>query len=76
MKSTKQGETGGKRKPTPITPAQALDMLQSALRYCQQSGLSVECKSDDALAGLVIYLPTAKAETTPAGLRFALAGES
>jgi hypothetical protein len=73
MNTTKQSATKRRRKETPITPAQALDMLQSALRYCQQSGLAVECKSDDALAGLVIYLPTAKAEPTPAGLRFALA---
>ena len=73
MNATKQGATKRRRKETPITPAQALDMLQSALRYCQQSGLSVECKSDADLDGLVIYLPTAKAETTPDGLRFVLA---
>lgn len=78
MNTTKRGaqRTQRRKEQCPLTPAQALDMLQSVLRYCQQSGLSVECKSDADLGGLVIYLPTAKAETTPAGLRFVLAESS
>lgn len=85
MKSTKRGATKrqGKeagegerssfaRQPTPIGKIEALQILQSALRYCQQAGLEVQCKSEADVAGLVIYLPTVKAETTPAGLEFAL----
>lgn len=74
MKSTKNDAPKRRRKEqSPLTPAQALELLQSALGYCQQSGLVVQCKSDGDMAGLVIYLPEAKAEPTPEGLRLALA---
>jgi hypothetical protein len=73
MSATKRDAAKRRRKEqSPLTPAQALDMLQSALRYCQQAGLEVQCKSEADMAGLVLYLPTVKAETTPAGLRFVL----
>ncbi len=31
----------GKRSEEPLSPAEALDMLKSALTYCQQAGLKV-----------------------------------
>jgi hypothetical protein len=85
MKSTKRGATQRQRKasgegernsfarqPTPIGKLEALQILQSALRYCQQAGLEVQCRSDSDMAGLVVYLPMVRAEATPAGLMFAL----
>jgi hypothetical protein len=72
-KETGEGERSSfARQPTPIGKLEALQILQSALRYCQQAGLEVQCRSEADMAGLVLYLPTVKAETTPAGLEFAL----
>ena len=39
----------------PVTPEQALQMLQSAIGYCQVAGLAVQAENSDS--GLVLTLP-------------------
>ncbi len=39
----------------PVTPEQALQMLQSAIGYCQLAGLAVQAANSDA--GLLLTVP-------------------
>jgi len=57
MNTTKQGARARKRKThdKPLTPALALAMLESAIGYCQTSGLQVRAVNRvDGALGLVI----------------------
>lgn len=74
MNATKRGATRGKKTPAqkeaPIIPAQALEILQSALHYCQRAGLTVNL--DTTPEGLVLTLPGAVHEMTSEGVCLAL----
>lgn len=77
MNTTRRGvprlQRRRRKEQCPLTPGQALELLQSAMYYCQRAGLSVQCKSDADLKGLVLYLPEVQSVTTSKGVRFALA---
>lgn len=62
-----------KSQSQPLTKAQALELLQSAMHYCQSAGLTVQCKIDSDFKGFVLYLPEVQSVNTPEGLRFTLA---
>lgn len=51
-------------RPT-LSPADALNMLASALTYCQQAGLTIE--AGNGPSGLTIILPGARLGQTEAG---------
>jgi hypothetical protein len=54
-KSHTRGVTARQRKPMPITAQDALDMLASAVSYCQQAGLKVgAANGDNGTLGLFI----------------------
>lgn len=53
-----------------ISPAQALEILQSALHCCQRAGLTI--RLDSTPQGLVPTLPSVGYEATPEGVRLAL----
>ena len=48
-----------------VTPEQALQMLQSAIGYCQVAGLTVQAANCDA--GLVLTIPDVGYALTPDG---------
>ncbi|HLB50480.1 MAG TPA: hypothetical protein VJL59_25950 [Anaerolineales bacterium] len=62
MSATKHdGQRPPKRKriELPITPDEALQILQSAVNHCQRAGLEVNYATDSA-NGLTLYLPECK----------------
>src|SRR5512143_3678752 len=60
----------------PVAPPQALQMLQSAIGYCQMAGLAVQAANSDA--GLVLTVPGVAFDVSPDGasaeFRLAVAG--
>lgn len=56
------------RKQKPVTKAEALEILASAVSYCQQSGLKVKYANRDA--SLVLSVDGATAQVGEAGTRF------
>ncbi len=56
MSATRNGASR-KRKEQPITAGEALEILQSALSYCQRAGLTVNYSN--TAHGLTLYLPCA-----------------
>ena len=61
MKSTKRGASR-KRTERPIGKAEALEILQSALAYCQKANLGVTFK--ETAYGVELYLDACKVEVT------------
>ncbi len=49
---------GKQHESEPITPSQALELLESAVSYCQQAGLQVSAVNDDH-GTLTILIPGA-----------------
>lgn len=66
MSKTSRSGNGGKRSgqrratTAPATPAEALQLLQSAVSYCQQAGLLV--RAVNRPAGLALLVPAAHFE--------------
>lgn len=58
------------RKASPVTKSEALELLASAVHYCQQSGLKVKYANRDA--SLVLSVDGATAQVGDAGTRFVL----
>lgn len=59
------------RKTPTLTPQEALQLLESAVSYCQQAGLQVY--ATNAIGGLRFYLPHAELiETADGGAAFRL----
>jgi len=57
----------------PLPPALALEMLQSAARECQRSGLVLKCET--VSNELRLTVKGAASEETPEGVRFILVPE-
>ncbi|MBM4422616.1 MAG: hypothetical protein FJ030_04385 [Chloroflexi bacterium] len=74
MSATKRGATKRKRRETIITAAESLEILQSAVNYCQKAGLQVNYTNDTA-HGLTLYLPRCKAEAVDGEARFVLVSD-
>jgi len=78
MNGTKQGATKRKKQKKhvddePLPPALALEMLQSAARECQRSGLVLKCESESGALRLTVK--GAASEETSEGVRFILMPE-
>lgn len=59
------------RKRKPVTKSEALEILASAVSYCQQSGLKVRYANHDA--GLALVVEGATVQVADTGTRFVLA---
>jgi len=59
------------RTETPITATEALQLLASAVNYCQKAGLKVNY-SNDSTQGLTLYLPQCKIGAEGGAARFVL----
>jgi len=72
MKRTKHGAhltAKCNRTETPITATEALQLLASAVNYCQRAGLTVNYSNDNA-HGLTLYLPGCDVMTDDSAARF------
>jgi hypothetical protein len=69
-KSHTRGVTARRHKPVPITAQDALDMLASAVSYCQQAGLKVGAANGDN-GTLGLFIPNAHYLLTDDGTRAA-----
>ncbi|MBI4672792.1 MAG: hypothetical protein HY741_14120 [Chloroflexi bacterium] len=64
--SATKAKTRATRKPIQsLTPQDALQLLASAVSYCQQAGLEVY--ATNTLDGLRFYIPQARYVATPSG---------
>lgn len=71
MSATKQDIRDHKPVEIGITAAEALQLLESAVNYCQKAGLTVNYSSDNA-QGLTLYLPGCRVLTDSTVARFVL----
>ena len=71
MSATKQGARDHKPVETTITAAEAVQLLESAVNYCQKVGLTVNYANDNA-QGLTLYLPGCKVLMDSTVARFVL----
>lgn len=71
MSKTKKSTTRGERKKerAPLTKQEALEMLESAIYYCQRAGLSIGGKNESG--ALVLTIPHAAYILTHGGTRAA-----
>jgi hypothetical protein len=61
----------GARKTQPVTPAEALQILESAINYCRQAGLDV--RAGNIPGGLALTIGGAELQRTESGARFVVA---
>ncbi len=60
----------------PIMPAEALEILASALAYCQQAGMQIQTLNSAATDSLMLILPGVAVDVTSAGAVFRLVEDS
>jgi hypothetical protein len=70
MNTTKRSKRSGRSVPA-LAPADALDMLASAVNYCREAGLSV-CAGNDPALGLVLAIPDAHLDHAGQVIRFCM----
>lgn len=60
----------------PIMPAEALEILASALAYCQQAGMKIQTLNSPTTSNLMLVLPGVAVDVTPSGASFRLVEHS
>ncbi len=68
MSGTRKSKPKGGNGPAPMTTADALGMLASAVNYCRLAGLEV--RAGNTAAGLTLCLPAARLAQREAGAEF------
>jgi hypothetical protein len=68
MSKTNGSDGGRKPKLKPTTPVEALEILESAIMYCQHAGLAVHAMNHEG--ALWLALPNVHVETSAGTTRF------